>query len=80
MIALHARRLTGVSALYDETFNSPSCKVHRQAQADRAATDDQHLDLKGFAHNRFTAAFGGHERDLASPPRSRVNREPGAGE
>ena len=80
MIALDTGRLAGVSALYGKTLHPPVCEVHRQAQADRAAPDDQHLDLERLAHNRFTAAIGGHDRDFASPPRSRVHREPGAGE
>lgn len=52
MIALDARRLAGVSALYHETIHSPPRKVHRQAQPDRAATDNQHFGLVGFAHER----------------------------
>jgi hypothetical protein len=52
MIALDTRRLAGASPLYDETLHSALRKVHRQAQAHRAATDDQHLSLARFAHLR----------------------------
>lgn len=58
MIALDARRLAGVSPLYYETLHSPSRKVYRKAQADRAATDDQHLNLAVFAHAGFTLSCG----------------------
>jgi hypothetical protein len=54
MIALDTWRLAGTSPFYNETLDSPLCKVHRQAQADRATTNDQHLSLTGFAHTRFT--------------------------
>jgi hypothetical protein len=53
MIALDTRRLAGVPPLYYETLHSPSRKVHRQAQADGAATDDEHFALKGFTYARI---------------------------
>jgi hypothetical protein len=56
MIALHARRLAGVPPLYYETFHPPSRKVHRQAKADGAATDDENFSLTGFTHARIHLA------------------------
>jgi hypothetical protein len=53
MVALDTRWLTGASSLHYETFDSPLGEVHRQAQADRAATDDQHLGLAGPALNAW---------------------------
>jgi hypothetical protein len=62
MIALDARRLAGASPLNHETFHSALRKVHRQAQADRAASDDQHLNLAAFARRMLN-----HKRSVRYP-------------
>ena len=71
MIALDARRLAGAAPLDYETLDAPACEVHRQAQADRAATDDQYFDLTGLAHTRITHSCITRESDTgisAFPP------------
>ena len=62
MVALDARRLAGTSPLHDQTLDSALCKIHRQAQADGAATDDHHLSLADFAHTE-SPFMAGHPRD-----------------
>ena len=41
MIAFHARRLAGLAPLDDQGVDAPSRKVHCEAQADRAASNDR---------------------------------------
>jgi len=67
MIALDTRWLARASPLYYETLDPPLGKVHRQAQADRAATDDQNLSVVGFAQTRFTLSCAGDDSKRAPP-------------